>query len=458
MRRPISTRFSLRTPDWCAGFSDRAATPRSLRILTARPGVCRSGLQFGIYELVKVLWIAQRGLDPNALIGDIANLVMGLISGTFTQSLTCPLKTVAIRIGSGVTGDKTMAQAARNIYKEGGIGEQEFSSWSDAGGAADSWSPLVPLEPEQMKIRDEWRIPSHTSTLVPSTTKLSRVHAIYMWNGRNITTLPSGERCSRNDDMGGFALKFTDDGGASWSAQRWPVPLRVTAIDRDNTYAGKVALIYGGSRHLHVGGQTYIPFNKFRYCCAETNVSEAFALVSDNIATAATPAEIRWRLLPSGERGLGVPGGGEGVAEEAHMLQVGNSSSRLLMLYRSARGMLGSAYSSDGGSSFEAPQWLPYDANAATPRVVKNPRGSFTPFRSTTDPSLYLMIYYNNAIGSTSYGTRWTYWLTAGRVSGAGSNATLAWSEPEVRMHHLFIQAKAKLNASDLSTRMLPCR
>ena len=71
---------------------------------------------------MKVLWIAQRGLDPNALIGDIANLVMGLISGTFTQSLTCPLKTVAIRIGSGVTGDKTMAQAARNIYKEGGIG------------------------------------------------------------------------------------------------------------------------------------------------------------------------------------------------------------------------------------------------------------------------------------------------------------------------------------------------
>ena len=309
--------------------------------------------------------------------------------------------------GTTNTSDTRLMMTMRHsTNKEGGIGEQEFSSWSDAGGAADSWSPLVPLEPEQMKIRDEWRIPSHTSTLVPSTTKLSRVHAIYMWNGRNITTLPSGERCSRNDDMGGFALKFTDDGGASWSAQRWPVPLRVTAIDRDNTYAGKVALIYGGSRHLHVGGQTYIPFNKFRYCCAETNVSEAFALVSDNIATAATPAEIRWRLLPSGERGLGVPGGGEGVAEEAHMLQVGNSSSRLLMLYRSARGMLGSAYSSDGGSSFEAPQWLPYDANAATPRVVKNPRGSFTPFRSTTDPSLYLMIYYNNAIGSTSYGTR----------------------------------------------------
>ena len=87
-----------------------------------RARFCCSGLQFGIYELVKVLWIAQRGLDPNALIGDIANLVMGLISGTFTQSLTCPLKTVAIRIGSGVTGDKTMAQAARNIYKEGGIG------------------------------------------------------------------------------------------------------------------------------------------------------------------------------------------------------------------------------------------------------------------------------------------------------------------------------------------------
>ena len=33
-----------------------------------------NGLQFGIYELVKALWIRQRGLSPDALIGTIANL------------------------------------------------------------------------------------------------------------------------------------------------------------------------------------------------------------------------------------------------------------------------------------------------------------------------------------------------------------------------------------------------
>jgi hypothetical protein len=81
-----------------------------------------NGLQFGIYELVKALWIRQRGLKPDALIGTIANLVIGLISGTFTQSLTCPLKCIAIRIGSGVTGDTSMAEAAANIAKEGGLG------------------------------------------------------------------------------------------------------------------------------------------------------------------------------------------------------------------------------------------------------------------------------------------------------------------------------------------------
>ena len=67
---------------------------------------CCSGLQFGVYELVKGLWIQQRGLSPTALIGDIANLVMGLISGCVTQSLTCPIKTIAIRIGAGVAGGR----------------------------------------------------------------------------------------------------------------------------------------------------------------------------------------------------------------------------------------------------------------------------------------------------------------------------------------------------------------
>jgi hypothetical protein len=47
---------------------------------------------------------------------------MGLISGCITQSLTCPIKTVAIRIGSGVTGENSMGEAASNIYKEGGVG------------------------------------------------------------------------------------------------------------------------------------------------------------------------------------------------------------------------------------------------------------------------------------------------------------------------------------------------
>ena len=83
---------------------------------------CCSGLQFGVYELVKGLWIQQRGLSPTALIGDIANLVMGLISGCVTQSLTCPIKTIAIRIGAGVAGEKSMGEAASNIFKEGGIG------------------------------------------------------------------------------------------------------------------------------------------------------------------------------------------------------------------------------------------------------------------------------------------------------------------------------------------------
>ena len=277
---------------------------------------------------------------------------------------------------------------------EGGIGEQEFSTWSDAGGAPGSWSSLVPLEPEQMLVRDIWRVPSHVSTLLPTTEALApRIYAVYMWNAENITLMPDGSRCSRNDDMGEFALKYSDNGGASWSKQRWGVPLRSTAIDRSNTYGGAVHLIYSGARSVWANGQSYVPFTKFRYCCAETNVSESFALVSDNVRSAASPAEIRWRLLPAGERGLGVPGGGEGVAEEAHLLTVGADPLRMLMIYRTALGKLGSAYSSDGGEHFEPEQWLPYDPlESGHQRLLKNPRGSFTPWRSESGLSLSLSL------------------------------------------------------------------
>ena len=47
---------------------------------------------------------------------------MGLISGCFTQTLTCPIKRIAIRIGSGLTGETSMGEAASNIYKEAGVG------------------------------------------------------------------------------------------------------------------------------------------------------------------------------------------------------------------------------------------------------------------------------------------------------------------------------------------------
>ena len=99
-----------------------AATAHNSCTAMFHPLLLRSGLQFGVYELVKGIWIRQRGLSPTALIGDIVNLIMGLISGCITQSLTCPIKTIAIRIGSGVTGEKSMGEAASNIYKEAGVG------------------------------------------------------------------------------------------------------------------------------------------------------------------------------------------------------------------------------------------------------------------------------------------------------------------------------------------------
>lgn len=79
-----------------------------------------NGINFGVYELVKLYWQRRTGAAVGALVPDVTNLFMGLFSGVITQCCTSPLKVVAVRLGSGNTGEKSMSEACRNLWKEGG--------------------------------------------------------------------------------------------------------------------------------------------------------------------------------------------------------------------------------------------------------------------------------------------------------------------------------------------------
>ena len=81
-----------------------------------------NGINFGVYELVKLYYQRRTGAAAGALVPDLTNLLMGLVSSVITQVATSPLKVVAVRLGSGNTSDRSMAEAYRNVWKEGGVG------------------------------------------------------------------------------------------------------------------------------------------------------------------------------------------------------------------------------------------------------------------------------------------------------------------------------------------------
>lgn len=136
--------------------------------------------------------------------------------------------------------------------REGGAGEHMESLYSDDAGA--SWSTGVPIEPDPLALTNAY------GTIVQTT--FGRVWAIYNFNARNVTTLPSGKPLGRNDELGEFTSRYTDDGGESWSAARFAVPFRSTAIDRANTWNGSVRIMWSVDQVATRNGTTYHAFTK----------------------------------------------------------------------------------------------------------------------------------------------------------------------------------------------------
>ena len=58
-----------------------------------------------------------------------------------------------------------------------------------------------------------------------------------------MTLSPSGDTLRRTDILGFFRMRYSDDGGRSWSKDHWRVPLRRTRIDEHNVpFDGKVTM------------------------------------------------------------------------------------------------------------------------------------------------------------------------------------------------------------------------
>ncbi|MCH5374861.1 MAG: glycoside hydrolase [Planctomycetes bacterium] len=220
--------------------------------------------------------------------------------------------------------------------REGEQGQHVVATISTDQGQ--NWSDLIDIEPSSGP---------EASWIVPLITPTGRIYGFYTYNGDNIRTLDG--RPIRADTIGWYAMKFSDDGGRTWSPQRYRLPLRTTACDRSNDFHGDVQMFWGIDKPNIVGTDALFAFTKLGKYMLERG--EGWVFRSDNLLSETDPDRIRWELLPDGEHGIQHATFGS-IQEEHNLVPIGDRD--LYCVYRTTKGFPCQSYSRDGGISSSA--------------------------------------------------------------------------------------------------------
>lgn len=320
--------------------------------------------------------------------------------------------------------------------REGGPGLQLYSTRSADRGR--TWTALAEIDAPERQSHDGYQLVHRRAD------GSERILLFYGWNvgsqypdGADPGLTPLKRTDMQLDE--GYWLRVSDDGGRTWGAQRWSIPVRRTRLDRENPWAGSTMGMFLCDKPSVIDGAVYMAFQKTGDGAGETEGSEVFFLRSRNLLHVDDPGEAVWDTLPLGDVGLQAPTGELCLGEEPHVMQVGDLPGRLFCLWRAETGRLAASSSSDGGDTWETPFWLTYEGRpvgAGGVQELRNPRGAITPFRLRTAPGApaeYLLLFYNN--GRTErlgYVGRRVYWLSHGRSTPDG---VIRWSQPEIALY-----------------------
>lgn len=300
--------------------------------------------------------------------------------------------------GSGIEGDREQHVVSTISYDQG-----------------QSWSPLVDIEPPG---------PPESSWVMPLATPSGRIYAFYVHNSDNLREIPSpaGGTIQRVDTLGHYVFKYSDDGGKSWSVERYDLPLRVTDIDRANVTGGETLFFWGVGKPMIHDGAAYFGFAKVGDFVPNgfMESSEGAFFKSENILTEPDPAKITWEMLPDGEVGLRAPVGP--VADEHNL--TGLSDGSLYCTYRTVDGFLCHAYSRDGGHTWDGPHHATYTPGG---RRIKHPRAAN--FVRRFSNGKYILWFHNH--GGRYYMDRNPVWLSG----GVERDGHIHWSQPEIVLY-----------------------
>ncbi|HOF86510.1 MAG TPA: exo-alpha-sialidase [Armatimonadota bacterium] len=321
---------------------------------------------------------------------------------------------------------------------EGASGQHIISMRSTDRGT--TWSAPVDVEPADGP---------EASYAVLLKTPYGRIYAFYTHNTDRVAAVKTedGGVFTRVDSLGHYVFKYSDDGGRSWSAERYDVPVRAFACDRENVYGGALRFFWNVGRPLILGDAVYLVLHKVGAMGAGFFAqSEGAFMRSDNLLTERDPARIRFATLPDGEIGLRAPAGGFRVAEEQSLSAL--SDGTLFCVYRTIAGWPACAYSRDGGHTWTEPAFLTYAPAggrgdhdvAASLRRVKHPRAANFAWRCPNGMFLYWFHNHGGAFIQANhdwlpYEDRNPAWLMAGREVETPAGRMLAWSQPEILLY-----------------------
>jgi hypothetical protein len=289
-----------------------------------------------------------------------------------------------------------------------------------------TWSPPVDIEPADGP---------EASWVMPLITPTGRIYAFYTYNAENrrevIADDPpfKGGLCKRADSLGEYAFKYSDDGGATWSHDRYFIPMREMAIDRNNAYGGRVKFFWGVGKPIVHDGTMFFGFSKVGgFGQGFFTSSEACFMRSDNILTEPDPEKIEWKTLPEGDHGLRSPEGP--IAEEANLTALSDGS--LFCTYRTVAGRPCHAYSRDGGYTWTGPEFMTFCPGGP---VLNNPRAANFVRRLESGSYAGRYIYWFHNHNGRGYEGRNPAWLLGGVEQNSPAGKVIYWGQPEVVLY-----------------------
>jgi hypothetical protein len=276
-----------------------------------------------------------------------------------------------------------------------------------------------------------------------------RVYCLYNHNTDNIrqviadTDTYSDGYCRRVDSLGHYVFKYSDDGGKSWSEQRYEIPMRTMEIDRNNPYGGDLKFFWNVGKPFIYKGAAFCSLHKVGgFGAGFFTSNEGVLLKSDNLLTERDHDRIRWETLPDGDIGLRTPPGGGPVASEHSYVVLSDGS--FCAVYRTIDGHPVEAYSRDGGRTWSVPQYRRY----ADGRVMKHPRAANFHWKceaGAAQPRGRYLYWFHNHGGrfirehprrrSMAYEDRNPVWFSGGVEVDTPEGKIIQWSQPEIGLY-----------------------